>query len=389
MENPSSGSGQATYTKTFDPGGDKTIYVGGVYEVDKTSGGTVTRTVTYYPAAGAMRVNGTLYYVLKDHLGSASVVTDSTGTIVGEQRYYPYGETRVTSGTIYTDKLFTGQREMAGLGIYHYGARFYSPKLGRFLSADTIVPNLYNPQDLNRFSYVRNNPLRYTDPTGHYVYCNENDGDICEHESAPNPAPGSTYGLVFEHDRNDDDLADDIQAFVTAVTQEANAMYEVFCEPAFEEDCGFSSPAELYVATHGTTVITFSNSSTTMLCERNAFPGQEGVICGSNSRGDIDPILAAHEMGHVVNALIHNNGYVTDDPYHDLADERVNNLNFPPIDVDITPGYGNNCCSPGEDFGNMYSMWVFDDWPDSAGGAERREFMNNNMYMWILQMLNP
>jgi len=56
---------------------------------------------------------------------------------------------------------------MTGLGIYHYGARFYSPKLGRFISPDSIVPNQFNPQDLNRFSYVLNNPLRYTDPTGH------------------------------------------------------------------------------------------------------------------------------------------------------------------------------------------------------------------------------
>ena len=84
--------------------------------MDKSSGGTVTRTVTYYPASGAMRINitggsNTLYYILKDHLGSASVVTDSTGTIVAEQRYYPYGETRLTS-TMLTDKLFTGQREM-------------------------------------------------------------------------------------------------------------------------------------------------------------------------------------------------------------------------------------------------------------------------------------
>src|SRR6188474_516041 len=78
-------------------------------------------------------------------------------------------ETRLTTGTIFTDKLFTGQREMAGLGIYHYGARFYSPKLGRFLSADTIVPGYANPQNLNRYSYVLNNPLRYTDPTGHMM----------------------------------------------------------------------------------------------------------------------------------------------------------------------------------------------------------------------------
>jgi len=88
----------------------------GLYEVDKTSASVVTRTVTYYPAGGAMRINivggsNTVYYILIDQLGSASVVTDSTGVTVGEQRYYPYGETRITTGTIFTDKLFTGQRD--------------------------------------------------------------------------------------------------------------------------------------------------------------------------------------------------------------------------------------------------------------------------------------
>ena len=56
---------------------------------------------------------------------------------------------------------------MAGLGIYHYGARFYSPYINRFLNADTIVPGYANPQSLNRYSYVLNSPLKYTDPTGH------------------------------------------------------------------------------------------------------------------------------------------------------------------------------------------------------------------------------
>ena len=143
-----------------------------------------------------MRINSTLYYVLKDHLGSASVVTDASGTILGENRYYPFGETRVTTGTIFTDRLFTGQREMAGLGIYHYGARFYSPKLGRFLSADSIVPGYANPQNLNRFSYVTNNPLRYIDPSGHKE-CDEvdaygncygyDDVDIPDPFDPPNP----------------------------------------------------------------------------------------------------------------------------------------------------------------------------------------------------------
>ncbi len=81
-----------------------------------------------------------------------STATDTSGALLGEQRYYPYGETRLVSGSMYTDKLFTGQREMAGLGLYHYNARFYSPKLGRFVSADTIVPGAGNPQAFNHLS---------------------------------------------------------------------------------------------------------------------------------------------------------------------------------------------------------------------------------------------
>ena len=157
--------------------------------MDKTSGGSVTRTVTYYPS-GAMRINSTLYYTLKDHLSSASVVTDSTGAVVGEQRYYPFGETRLATGSMFTDKLFTGQREMAGLGIYHYGARFYSPKLGRFLSADSMVPNAANPQDFNRYSYVRNNPIRYTDPSGNIPIDCYNDPSYCSNTTT---LPSSPY----------------------------------------------------------------------------------------------------------------------------------------------------------------------------------------------------
>jgi RHS repeat-associated protein len=174
-------NGDGNLVKKINPNGSKTLYVGGIYEVDKASGGSVTRTVTYYPVAGAMRIDNTLYYVLKDHLDSASVVTNNSGTIVGEQRYYPFGETRLTTGTIYTDKLFTGQREMAGLG--------------RFLSPDTIIPGASNPQAYNRYSYVLNNPLRYIDPTGHDPVCGFDYSDPeCESsENSPvvinNPGP--------------------------------------------------------------------------------------------------------------------------------------------------------------------------------------------------------
>ena len=54
------------------------------------------------------------------------------------------------------------------MGLYDYNARWYDPALGRFVQPDTIVPDPGNPQDLNRYSYVRNNPLKYTDSTGHW-----------------------------------------------------------------------------------------------------------------------------------------------------------------------------------------------------------------------------
>lgn len=54
--------------------------------------------------------------------------------------------------------------------MYFYNARYYDSYLNRFIQADTIVPDPGNPQDLNRFSYVRNNPVRYTDPTGHCIF---------------------------------------------------------------------------------------------------------------------------------------------------------------------------------------------------------------------------
>jgi RHS repeat-associated protein len=171
--------GDGVLGKKVKPDGTYTLYIGGIYEVDLSSGGSVTKKTSYYPG-GAMRADivggtNTLYYLLKDHLGSASVVLDSSGVLIanGEQRYYPYGEKRITTAALPTDRLYTGQLELASLGgIYHYGARFYSPRLGRFLSADSIVPSPYNPQSLNRFTYVLNNPLKYTDPTGHLPsYC--------------------------------------------------------------------------------------------------------------------------------------------------------------------------------------------------------------------------
>ena len=125
----------------------------------------MTGTTTYYPAAGAMRVDGAVYYILGDQLSSTSVVTDTSGVKVGTQGYYPFGETRYTTDTLFTDRLYTGQQQIAGLGLYNYKARDYDPALGRFISADSVTPG--GPQGLNRYSYTSNNPVNHADPTGH------------------------------------------------------------------------------------------------------------------------------------------------------------------------------------------------------------------------------
>jgi RHS repeat-associated protein len=146
---------------------------------------------SYYYAGGqrvAMRRDGVVYYLHTDHLGSTSLATDSGGGEVLDSRtlYYPYGQVRWPTGgsTLPTDYTFTGQRDEAGLGLMDYHARFYDPYLGRFISADTIVPEPGNPQALNRYSYVGNNPVKFRDPSGH-VRCVDGECNLVD-----NPVTG-------------------------------------------------------------------------------------------------------------------------------------------------------------------------------------------------------
>ncbi len=95
-------------------------------------------------------------------------MTTSAGTLDSTMTFFPFGECLESQGTLATDRKFTGQR-LDDTGLYSYGARYYDYTIGRFISADTVVQSFSNPQTLNRYSYVTNNPLRYTDPTGHVL----------------------------------------------------------------------------------------------------------------------------------------------------------------------------------------------------------------------------
>jgi len=122
----------------------------------------------YYYFGGrkvAMRT-GTITYLCGDHLTSTVETNDSGANL--SQLYYPYGAER-RSGSLPTPYRYTGQRWESAIGLYFYNARWYDAALGRFIQPDTIVPEPGNPQALNRYSYVLNNPVKYTDPSGHWI----------------------------------------------------------------------------------------------------------------------------------------------------------------------------------------------------------------------------
>jgi RHS repeat-associated protein len=115
---------------------------------------------------------GNQHYYWSDHLGSASVMSNSDGSsIEWESDYYPFGTRRPVYSFLDNFFLFTGYQFDYELGYYYAGAREQSPSLGRFLSPDPIgimQQKLGDPQQWNMYAYARNNPLRFVDPTGLY-----------------------------------------------------------------------------------------------------------------------------------------------------------------------------------------------------------------------------
>jgi RHS repeat-associated protein len=144
-------------------GGQTILYINQYYEKNLTTG---VITTSYYLGGQlvANRVGTTLTYIHQDCLSSTSVMTTSTGTLDSSITFFPFGLTR--TGSVSTAKKFTGQR-LDGTGLYYYNARYYDASIGRFISPDSTGQKLNDPQSLNRYTYCGNNPLKYTDPTGH------------------------------------------------------------------------------------------------------------------------------------------------------------------------------------------------------------------------------
>ena len=167
------GDGGRTTKKAYVKSGTTTTivatnYVGDIYEES-------VGVKTDYIFLGGSRVaayDGTrVRWFIGDHLGSASTILDETSAVKEKIEYTPWGEVKSYDNFGNTTEVarfyFTGKKFDDETGLVYFGARYYNPKLGRFITPDTIVQSPYNPQTLNRYTYCNNNPINLVDLDGH------------------------------------------------------------------------------------------------------------------------------------------------------------------------------------------------------------------------------
>ena len=134
-----------------------------------------------------MRTREGVCFSCSDHLGSTSLTVNINALVTSQTGYMPWGGVEESTGSSPTDYGYTGQ--MREGDIYYYGARWpkvpeaklkgFDPSIGRFMQADTIVPlQVQGTQAFDRYAYVNNNPLRYTDPSGNRA-CDDYYGSGC------------------------------------------------------------------------------------------------------------------------------------------------------------------------------------------------------------------
>jgi len=148
--------------------GVTTYYIGKHFE--KQTGGTQPGESGYYFANGQRVARkdpaGKMFWFHADHLGGTGAVTDLAGELVERTRYFPFGDIRKGGSERYT---FTGKEKDKVTDFYYFEARHYHSGYRHFTQADIVAPDVYDPQSLNRYAYVQNNPIKYIDPDGRKI----------------------------------------------------------------------------------------------------------------------------------------------------------------------------------------------------------------------------
>jgi len=313
------------------------------------------------------------------------------------QRYYPWGTVRRgPNNALPTDYTFTGQKLDESIKLMYYGSRYYDPALGRFVQADTMVPEPGNPQALNRYAYTLNNPLRYVDPSGHWA-CEDAD---CRTQSngPPSQQPSeAAYWVSFTSDEGAPSWSESdkttaqtgVQAIGGAIArtirQQNRLLYNYGEEASLRRG---PSARAAFSQVFGR--MTFRRVSEECgMCYGETMSAHE-IWVYSNAKV-ADPRFIIHELGHAFNQSRNWR------PVNALAAEWKTNPKFPRRSDEKSgfagPAYGwqqSRVTSASEEFADMFIGWTYNTWQmdastggPAAAGRARSEWMTTNMAEWL------
>ncbi len=167
----------------------RTTYYAGAYE-EELEGEKITWRAyigNIAVVSGTTGESDSIRYTHRDRLGSARLFTDENGKVIAERNFDPFGKPRESSGDLKllgqlgdkdltkTNRGFTDHEHLDEQQLIHMNGRVYDYNLGRFMSVDPLLMNFEDSQGINPYSYIRNNPLAGTDPTG---YCEAETGTL-------------------------------------------------------------------------------------------------------------------------------------------------------------------------------------------------------------------
>ncbi len=171
---------RALQTRTVSGTTTKTHYVDKLFETDNDGSWRAyisdIAVLSYTPQKSHQ-----LLYTLRDRLGSATTMVDHQGNVISRRYFDPFGRTSTASASgSFGDLLetnrnrrgFTDHEHLNEQKLIHMNGRVYDYNLGRFMSVDPLIQSPTSTQSVNPYSYIMNNPLAGTDPTG---YCGTRD----------------------------------------------------------------------------------------------------------------------------------------------------------------------------------------------------------------------
>jgi RHS repeat-associated protein len=167
----------ASVNYTYDGDGKRVEKSSGTYYWFSPSGtplaetdasGNTQNEYVYFSAGRTARRDsaGNVYYYFSDAIGTAQLITNSTGTVCYDSNKTPFGYEMAYTTTCAQNYMFAGMERDSETGNDHTWFRNYEQNLGRWMSPDLLSGDVSNPQSLNRYTYALNNPTTLTDPLG-------------------------------------------------------------------------------------------------------------------------------------------------------------------------------------------------------------------------------